>query len=399
MTSGMKTLLAAICAVAVSAVYAAQPITGEMGRELGVPSHALGWLVSAGQLGYVAGLVLLVPLGDMLNRKRLIAAHLLAVAVGLLAVAAAPGAWIALIGVTVAGLFAVVVQTTVAYAAAESAPDQRGRTLGIVTSGVVIGILGSRLLAGVLTDLWGWRSVYAVLSLLAVVLGAAVLLTLPSDARASSRRYVDLLRDARRLFVDPTFLNRGLIAFFLFASFGTLWSGVALPLSHSPWELSETQIGLFALAGLAGALGAGRSGRWADRGHANLVSGLALAMLLGSWLLIGQLTWSLTLLTIGVIILDFAVQAVHVSNQHVLTAEHADQVSTTIGAYMVFYSLGSALGAATTTAVYSVAGWDGSAVLGAAFAGTGLLAWALGTVATSRTRSALADGHSQPRCS
>ncbi|WP_282944113.1 MFS transporter [Cellulomonas endometrii] len=387
MTLRTTTLLAVICAVAVAAVYAAQPILTDMGRGLGVPTDALGWLVAAGQVGYLLGLVLLVPLGDLVDRRRLIAVHLVVVAVGLLTVAVAPVAWVAFGGLASAGLFAVVVQTTVAYAAAASAPGERGRTLGFVTSGVVIGILGSRLLAGGVADLWGWRSVYLTLSVVAASSAAAALLLLPADVRSPSRRYADLLREAGRLFVDPAFLSRGLIAFFLFASFGTLWSGMALPLSGAPWHLTQVQIGLFGLAGLAGALGASRAGRRADAGQANAVSGIALAVLLASWMLIGQLPWTLTLLTIGVVVLDFAVQAVHVGNQHILVAWHADRVSTTIGAYMVFYSLGSATGAASTTAVYGTAGWAGCAILGAVFAGAGLLAWALGVPAVRAART------------
>lgn len=164
-----KILLAAICAVAVASVYAAQPILTEIGRDLGVAPDALGWLVSVGQLGYLVGLVVLVPLGDRLDRRRLIAFHLGLVGIGMIVVAAAPMAWAAYAGLAFSGLFAVVVQTTVAYAAAVSDPAERGRNLGFVTSGVVVGILGSRLIAGVLTDIWGWRSVYISLALLAMI--------------------------------------------------------------------------------------------------------------------------------------------------------------------------------------------------------------------------------------
>ncbi|MER7274658.1 MFS transporter [Dactylosporangium sp. NPDC000244] len=344
-----------------------------MGRDLGVPAAAVGWFVAIAQLGYLAGLVLLVPLGDLLDRRRLIALHLLLLAGGLTAAAAAPSGWVALCGLAVAGVFAVVVQTTVAYTASLSGPSERGRNLGIVTSGVVIGILGSRLLAGLLADVWGWRGIYFVLAVLAAGLGPVSLRLLPAEGRSAAPRYGNVLRAFIGRFAEPVFLGRGLIAFFLFASFGTLWSGMALPLSGAPWHLSEAQIGLFGIAGLAGAAGAARTGRWADAGHANRVTGIALAVLLASWAAIGQLPRSLPLLVLGVIVLDFAVQAVHVSNQHILTTVHADRVSTTIGAYMVFYSLGSATGAAATTAVYGTAGWTGSALLGAAFALAGLL--------------------------
>ncbi|WP_354239327.1 MFS transporter [Arthrobacter sp. UYEF20] len=382
-----KLLLAVICGVAVASVYAGQPVLGQMGLDLGVPVDTVGWFVAAGQLGYLVGLILLVPLGDLLDRRRLIVLHLVLVAAGLAIVAVAPAAWVAFVGLALAGVFAVVVQTAVAYATALSVPFERGRNLGIVTSGVVIGILGGRILAGFLADIWGWRSIYVVLAVLAAALALLVLILLPADIRSGGARYGVLLRSFAGLFTHPVFLSRGLIAFFLFASFGALWSGMALPLTDSPWHLSETQIGLFGIAGLAGALGAARAGRWADSGYANRVTGFALIVLLASWFAIGQLTWSLVLLILGVILLDFAVQAVHVSNQHILTTVYADRVSTTIGAYMVFYSLGSALGAAATTALYATAGWPGSAFLGAAFAAGGVVTWALSLrTATRATR-------------
>ncbi len=170
-------------------------------------------------------------------------------------------------------------------------------------------------------------------------------------------------------------LTRGLVAFFLFASFGALWSGLSLPLSETPWQLSESQIGLLGIAGLAGALGAARSGRWADAGRAAPVTGLALTLLILSWAAIAQLSWSLWLLTVGIVVLDFAVQAVHVSNQHLLTAAHPDRLSSVIGSYMVFYSLGSAFGAAATTSVFTAYGWAGSSLLGAGFAACALAVW------------------------
>lgn len=377
MTDRIRLLVAVVCGTAVASVYAGQPILGQMGAELGVPADAVGWFVAAGQLGYLVGLVALVPLGDLFDRKRLIAGHLLLVAAGLAVVAIADEVWVVFAGLAATGLFAVVVQTAVAYAADLSGPESRGRSLGIVTSGVVIGILGSRILAGVIADSWGWRGIYAVLGLLVVVLAGLVIVLLPADIRPRTGRYRDLLGAFAGVFVRPVFLSRGLIAFFLFASFGSLWSGMALPLAGSPWNLSESQIGLFGLAGLAGALGAARAGRWADADHGQRVTGIALLILIGSWLASAQLGWSLALVVLGVILLDFAVQAVHVSNQHALASAYPDRVSTTIGAYMVFYSLGSACGAAATTAVYASAGWPGSALLGAAFAVGGLVVWAV----------------------
>ncbi|MFI9560230.1 MFS transporter [Nonomuraea endophytica] len=373
-----RLLLAVICGVAVASIYAAQPVLEPMGHDLGIPAELTGWIVATGQIGYLAGLVLLVPLGDLIDRRRLIAVHLALTAAGMVLTALASAAWVAFAGLAVAGVFAVVVQTTVAYAASVSPPAERGRNIGVVTSGVVVGILGARVVTGALAEVWGWRSVYAVLAVLSLGLAALVLVALPSEQRPSrpagySRAVVSLAG----LFRQRVFLTRGLITFFLFASFGTLWSGLSLPLADMPWQLSESQIGLLGVAGLAGALGAARAGRWADAGRAAPVTGLALTLLILSWAAIAQLPWSLWLLIAGIVVLDFAVQAVHVSNQQLLTAAHPDRTSSVVGGYMVFYSLGSALGAAATTAVFTAHGWIGSSLLGAAFAACALAVWAI----------------------
>ncbi|MFG2894945.1 MFS transporter [Streptomyces sp. NPDC048248] len=415
-----RLLLAVVCGVAVASVYAAQPVLEVMGRDLGVPAELTGWIVATGQFGYLIGLLLLVPLGDVVaNRRRLIAGHLAITAAGMLLTALASAAWMAFAGLAAAGLFAVVVQTTVAYAASVSLPAERGRNIGVVTSGVVVGILGARVVTGALAEVWGWRSIYAVLAVLSLGLAALVLAVLPPEERHDrSAGYRQAVVSLKELFKERLFLTRGLIAFFLFASFGTLWSGLSLPLAGSPWQLSESQIGLFGIVGLAGALGAARAGRWADAGRAVPVTGLALTLLILSWAAIAQLPWTLWLLIVGIVGLDFAVQAVHVSNQHLITTAHPDRTSSVIGGYMVFYSLGSALGAAATTALFTTYGWAGSSLLGAGFAACALVVWAtnrrlpLGSAnlsdtrlptcpgpARSATRAGASHGDSHPRAS
>jgi predicted MFS family arabinose efflux permease len=375
-----RLLLAVVCGVAVASIYAAQPVLEPMGRDLGVSAGLTGWIVATAQIGYLAGLVLLVPLGDVVDRRRLMATHLALIAASMILTASASVAWAAFVGLAAAGVFAVVVQTTVAYAASVSRPAERGRTIGVVTAGVVVGILGARVVAGALAQVWGWRSIYAVLAVLSLGLAALVLVALPSEERPGRRSagYRRVPLPLRGLLGQRLFRMHGLIAFFVFASFGSLWSGLSLPLAGAPWQLSESQIGLFGIAGLAGALGAARAGRWADAGRAAPVTGLALALLVLSWAAIAQLSWSLWLLVVGIVVLDFAVQAVHVSNQHLLTATQPDRTSGVVGSYMVFYSLGSALGAAATTAISAAHGWVGSSVLGAGFAGCALVVWATG---------------------
>ncbi|QXN94057.1 MFS transporter [Nocardia iowensis] len=376
--ASQRFVLALVAAVAVATIYAIQPILEAAGDDLGLTSGLLGGLVAAGQIGYLIGLVLLVPLGDVVNRRRLITGHLILTGVGAAIVAGAPNGVVAVVGLVVAGVFAVVVQVTVAYVAAISGPSERGRNIGAVTSGVVIGILGVRVLAGVLGDELGWRSVYGLLAMLCIALAVTVRAKLAPDVRTPGARYTQVLASMGRLArTDGLFLSRGLIALFLFASFGTLWSGLALPLGAEPWNLSTTQIGLLGLAGVAGALGAARAGRWADTGHAQPITGWSLALLTGSWLLIARIETTLWLLVIGIILLDFAVQAVHVSSQHLLTTAHPNRASSVIGAYMAFYSFGSAIGAITTTWTYTAWGWAASCWLGAAYSLCALALWGL----------------------
>jgi predicted MFS family arabinose efflux permease len=381
LTNRQRVMLALVCAAAVSPIYGIQPVLQAAGDDLRMSAGALGWLVAAGQIGYLAGLILLVPLGDMYDRRRLITVHLLLIAAGTAMTALAPGSGAAIAGLALAGLFGVVVQTTVAYVAAVSPAGERGRNIGAVTSGVVIGILGTRVAAGALAELADWRAVYLVLSGLCLALALTVGVALEADPSRPRARYGQLLASLGRMVTGDRLLrSRGLVAFFLFASFGTLWSGLALPLGEAPWHLGTTQIGLFGLAGLTGALGAARAGRWADRGLAFRITLWSLALLTASWLLIAQIGSSLWPLIIGILVLDFAVQAVHVSNQHLLTTAHPEQSSSVIGAYMAFYSLGSALGAVTAAWAYSTAGWSAASLLGAAYAAIGLL-----VAATSRS--------------
>lgn len=176
-------------------------------------------------------------------------------------------------------------------------------------------------------------------------------------------------------FSDPVLRLRAGLAFLIFASFSTLWTGMVLPLSAKPFALSHTGIGLFGLAGLAGALAAGKAGRWADRGLAGRTTGFSLALLTLSWLPIGLLPQSLLAFALGVVLLDFAVQAVHVTNQSVILARRPEARSRLVAGYMVFYSAGSALGAIASTASYARQGWGGVSFTGAAFSLAALLLW------------------------
>lgn len=364
--------------LAVGNVYAAQPLLGSMAETLVIDRAATGLVVTLTQVGYGLGLVFVVPLGDVVDRRRLILAQGLLSALALGIVATARTQSVLFGGIAAVGLMAVVAQVLVAFAATLVAPAIRGRAVGMVTTGIVIGILAARFVAGVLADLGGWRAVYLASAALTLAMVGLMARALPRETGSGSGEgYVTTLRSVPMLFLrDQVLLVRGVLTLLIFASFSTFWTALVLPLSAPPFAYSHTEIGLFGLVGIAGALAASGAGRLADRGLAQTTTGLALAVLVASWGLITLLPHSVPALVVGVILLDLAVQAVHVSSQSIILARNPNIGSRLIGGYMVFYSVGSALGAIGATTVYAEAGWSGVAVLGALFGLAGLLMWA-----------------------
>jgi predicted MFS family arabinose efflux permease len=370
-------LFAVTCALAVANVYFAQPLLESMAASLSVSPGTIGVVVTATQAGYAVGLLFIVPLGDLLNRKKLILTQLLLSALALCAVGLAQ-TWGVLLGAMVlVGLMAVVVQVVVAYAATLASPEQRGEAIGTVTSGVVLGILLARFVSGAVADLAGWRGVYFVSAILMVGIALVLSRTMPASTTPPAKGgYWQLLRSVFQLYLtERTLRVRGTFALLIFAAFSVLWTSMVLPLSAPPLSLSHTQIGLFGLAGVAGALAAARAGRLADQGLGNRTTGVALALLTFSWLPTAFVESSLLAMIAGVVLLDFAVQAVHVTNQSLIFAARPDAQSRLVGAYMCFYSVGSGLGAIAATYTYAHFGWVAVCILGAAISAVALLYW------------------------
>lgn len=375
---GPLIVLAVAAGLSIANVYMAQPLLGSMANELNIGRGTIGLVVAITQVGYAIGLFFLVPLGDLINRRRLIVAQSMASAIALLNVATASSEIGLLAAVFVVGLLAVTVQILVAFAAGSATPASRGRAVGTVTSGIVTGILAARFVSGAIADFGGWRAVYFISAALMVCMSATLFFVLPRDgAKPTEERYDAILLSIPRLFWrDRVLLVRGLLALLIFAAFSTLWTALVLPLSSEPFGYSHTGVGLLGLVGLAGALAAGSAGKLADRGLAQVTTGTSLALLVCSWALIAILSTSIPALIVGIVVLDLAVQAVHVSNQAILVARHPEAGSRLIGGYMVFYSIGSALGAVGSTAAYASAGWAGVSVLGASISVAGLALWA-----------------------
>nr|WP_229692266.1 MFS transporter [Paenibacillus radicis (ex Gao et al. 2016)] len=380
--SGFTAFLFAVASgLAVANIYYAQPLLDAISNEFGLAPSSMGIVITATQICYALGLLLLVPLGDKLDRRKLITGQMLLSVVALLSVGLAPSAAFLFAGIAAVGLLAVVTQTLVAFAASLASPVERGRVVGIVTSGIVMGILLARTFAGSLTDLAGWRAVYLVSAMLTLVMAVLLFRILPNGAQVRQQEtlpYWSLIHSVLLLFVQEKVLRiRAALALFIFSAFSILWTSLVLPLSSPPLSLSHTAIGAFGLAGAAGALAAARAGRLADRGHGQWTTGIALSLLLVSWLPISFAVQSLFALVAGIILLDLAVQAVHVTNQSMILSTRPEARSRLTAGYMIFYSIGSATGSIASTLVYGSFGWQGVCWLGAAVSGIALLFWAV----------------------
>lgn len=247
LTRPVTLLFAAASGLAVANAYFAHPMLDVMADDLGLTRAVAGLIVGATQLGYGIGLILLVPVGDLIDRRKLIVGQSLLSVLALISVGLSSTGTMLLASMAAVGLLAVVTQALVAYAASLARPAERGQVVGVVTSGIVLGILLARTVAGTLTDLSGWRTVYFVSAALTLLIASLLYKALPQQQRPQATiSYPRLIGSLVTLFMEePVLRIRAVIAMLIFADITTLLTPLVLPLSAPPFSLSHTAIGLF----------------------------------------------------------------------------------------------------------------------------------------------------------
>jgi predicted MFS family arabinose efflux permease len=369
-------LLAFICGAAVANLYYAQPLLHTISRAFSVSSGKAGLLVTASQAGYVLGLALLVPLGDLLERRRLIAVILVISAGALGLAAAAPSFAVFAIAVAIVGVGAVVAQVIVAMSSSLAGGAERGRVVGTVMSGLLIGILVARTISGIVAALLGWRAVFVMAAVAMLILACLLRCVLPRVPPTERLSYPKLLRSVLALVRgEPLLRQRMLIGATAFGCFSVLWTSVAFLLAGPPYHYGNAVIGLFGLAGLAGALIAPVAGRLSDRGHGRMAMTGSIFVLLLSWGALAFGKSSVAALIVGIVLLDLGAQAMHISNQSAIYTLHGQARSRLTTAYMVAYFLGGVVLSAATSALYASDGWPAVCVLGVATAAVGMITW------------------------
>jgi predicted MFS family arabinose efflux permease len=397
MTPGLVALFAVACGISAANLYYAQPLLPLISRDLDVGSGGAALVVTAAQVGYGLGLALIVPLGDILIRRRLVPGILLLAAVALFAASAAPDIAVLVVAVALAGVCSVAAQILVPFAATLATDQQRGRVVGTVMSGLLLGILLARTFSGLIAEAAGWRTVYVVAGAVVLVMAAVLNRRLPGEQHRESIVYRQLLGSVVHLMrTEPLLRVRSAIGGLVFATFNVIWTSLAFLLAGAPYHYSEAVIGLFGLLGAAGAAAAAFSGRLADRGLERWVSGGSLALIVLSIALMALGAHHLWALMVGILLADLGIQAVHIQNQQLIFRIDPQARSRLNTGYMVTYFVGGAIGSASTGVAYGAGGWPAVIVLGLCFSVAGLVLWLVTDFRPRRRPDRSTDGQGAP---
>jgi predicted MFS family arabinose efflux permease len=362
-------VLAFACGASVANLYYAQPLLGLIRQTFGVSAGTSALVVTVTQVGYALGLALLLPLGDLLENRRLSSRTLVVTAAGLAVAAVAPGFGIFLVALALVGVTSVVAQVLIPLAAHLAPEQSRGKYVGQVTSGLLLGIMLARSVASLAAAAWGWRSIYAISAVVMLVTALALARLLPRrQPRQESGQpvsYARLVASSAILARDePLLVRRALSQALMFGAFTAYWTAIVYELTGQH-HLTQTGIAIFAFVGAAGAIAAPIAGRLADRGLGVPIRGLAIALGVAALVLAATEAANLILLGLSAVLLDFAVQGGHVMNMRDIYALRPEARARMNSVYMTTIFAGGAAASAAAGPVSQHWGWSGVAVFAA----------------------------------
>jgi len=366
-------LMAAGAALGSASIQSNQPLLPAMAISLSVDARAVAFVPSYTQWGYAIGLALVVPLFDVVDRRRLVVIMQLLAAVGLVTFALAPSAaWLAVLA-PILGMVACSSQILTPYAGAISPPESRARAVSTVLGGVLAGVLLGRVLGGFLGAVTSWRTVYLVLAFVTLISAIVLSRVLPESRNPIAERYVTVLRSMARDIIELAPLRRhSLIGLLVFGSFMSFWSSYAFLLKDT-FDIGPSGAGAVALVGLGGALAAPRAGRLVDRGGFVIASTLGSAAALLGWAIAYFGTRSVIVLCIGALVLDLGTGLAHGANMGALQRRYPTMGGRINAVYMVLYFVGGALGSAIAPVLQLDNGWHSVAIFGVAVSTAGLV--------------------------
>ena len=376
--------------VVVTNLFAPQILVGLIGRSLVMTAWQAGLVSTLTLLGYALGLLLLVPLVDLIENRRLILRTLGCAIFAALATALAPTPSLLLLATFILGASCAAIQMMVPLVASMVAPERRGQAIGEVMSGLMIGILLSRPAASLIADLWSWRAYYLASAILMTFLAGALGRYLPTLRPAARVGYGELLRSFPKLLrEEPVLRVRAWTASLVMASFTAFWSAVALRLPEAPFGLDSKGIAAFALIGVAGAAATPLAGRWGDKGWARPLFLVAHLLIIGSLALCAvagameSRMAALLVLSLGTILLDVGITADQTLGRRAINLLHPEARGRINGLFVALFFIGGGVGSAAASLAWSFGGWTAVCVVAASFGVLGLLTDLLTRTGTS----------------
>ena len=368
MSRAASLVMAVACGLTVANIYYNQPLLGILTAEFG--PALVGYVPTATQVGYMLGILTLVPLGDRTDRRTLIVAQSVVLAGALAIAATAPSAAVLLAASLLVGIASTVPQQIIPLAAVLASPERRGRVIGTVMSGLLCGILLARTVAGAVGAHQGWRAVFWLAIVLALGTAAVMAATLPSRPPKLRLSYAQLVASTAALARDePRLRVAAATQMLLFGSFSVFWTVLALHLERPPFGLGADAAGLFGLVGAAGALVAPLAGHVADRRGPRFGIGVCIALAVAAWGVLLIAPHSLPALVLGVVLLDAGVQGAMIGAQHVVFALRPDARNRVNTVLVSAVFGGGSIGSAASVLAWQSGGWIAVCRLGAAFAG------------------------------
>lgn len=355
MTGRLTFAMSLATGAAVANIYYNQPMLNVMAVDL---PQAAPLIVPSTQLSYALGLFALVPLGDMMDRRKLIVSQLLILTVALITMAFAQGTMMVLAASVLVGFTATVAQQIIPFAAQLAEPSRRGETIGMLMSGLLGGVLLSRTIAGVVATEFGWRAMYMIAAPIALCTAAAMWVYLPSRPQTARLRYAEVFPSMAVLWrAFPQLRRATFTQALLFAGFAAFWAVLPFRLAEPRFELGAEVAGLFGLVAAIGLAAAPIAGRIADLHGPHLVIRLGAIVTMFSWFLFAA-SPTLAALVVGVVLLDFGMHSALVSNQTIIYSLRPEARSRLNTIFMGSMFLGSAIGSAVASLAWQLAGWE-----------------------------------------
>ncbi|MDA1544160.1 MULTISPECIES: MFS transporter [unclassified Bacillus cereus group] len=380
-SSGLIILLATACGIIVANLYYAQPLIGLISNEIGLSNSSAGLIVTLTQIGYVVGLLFLVPLGDIVENKKLILILLFLSAFALISMVFVKSATLLLIASFFIGLGSVAAQVLVPLVSYLSSENARGRVVGNVMSGLLLGIMLARPISSLVADMWGWNAIFALSAIVIIILAFVLSKVLPTRKPKAKTNYIALLNSMWQLLrTTPILRRRAIYHACVFGAFSLFWTTVPLLLSSPAFHFSQTAIALYALVGITGAIAAPIGGRLADLGWTRPATGIALTVVIISLILPlfiqSSSPFGIAVLVIAAILLDMGVSANLVLSQRLIFSLSPEIRSRLNGLFMAIFFLGGAVGSFIGGWAYALGGWNLTLWIGIAFPTIALLYFA-----------------------